>query len=269
MALIGNVKEKWEEIKLETISKFTEIKDIVVQRITETKKDTISKLNELKINAINLFNDTKNKTIGIWEKIKTSIIEKTVEVKNSIKNQFKEAYNGITNTFSNIGSFFNNVWRNVRYTFSNLGINIGNAIGFSVRSGINGVISLIQNTMNRAIEIINGAIGVINKMPGVNVGTVPRLYLPRLDKGNVAYDETLAVFGEYSGARSNPEITAPQSIIYDTMKKALLDANGGTNGTINFENTIKLNSKVLARELIEDLDTEAKRRGYKALLQRG
>lgn len=272
----GDWSRAWEGIKTTVGNELDFIKDFiklayefiigmpakmaekVIKAMEELGKKVGEKVGEIKDNFVDKFNEMKDKAVN-----------KVTEIKDGIKNKFQEAYNRIRNIFGNIGSFFSNVWENVKNTFSNLGINIGNAIADSVKSGINGVISLIQNTMNRAIEIINGAIGVINKMPGVNVGTVPRLYLPRLDKGNVAYDETLAVFGEYSGARSNPEITAPQSIIYDTMKKALLDANGGTNGTINFENTIKLNSKVLARELIEDLDTEAKRRGYKALLQRG
>lgn len=38
--------------------------------------------------------------------------------------------------------------------------------------------------------------------------------------GNVATDPTIAVFGEYPGAKSNPEITAPQSTIYETVVAA-------------------------------------------------
>lgn len=38
--------------------------------------------------------------------------------------------------------------------------------------------------------------------------------------GNVATDPTLAIFGEYPGAKSNPEITAPQSTIYETVVAA-------------------------------------------------
>ena len=44
--------------------------------------------------------------------------------------------------------------------------------------------------------------------------------IPQLASGNVATDPTLALFGEYPGAKSNPEITAPQSTIYETVVAA-------------------------------------------------
>ena len=62
--------------------------------------------------------------------------------------------------------------------------------------GINGVISMIENTINSAIRIINGAIGLINKIPAVSVGYVSSLRLPRLAKGGIVDSPTLAEVGE-------------------------------------------------------------------------
>ena len=53
--------------------------------------------------------------------------------------------------------------------------------------------------------------------------------IPRLAKGNVATEETLAIFGEYSNAKSNPEITAPQNIIYETTRQAIIDSSTTNN----------------------------------------
>jgi hypothetical protein len=47
------------------------------------------------------------------------------------------------------------------------------------------VISTIQGTINKGIGLINSAIRLANKLPGINVGTVPKLSLPRLAKGGV------------------------------------------------------------------------------------
>lgn len=51
-------------------------------------------------------------------------------------------------------------------------------------------------------------------------GQVRILDVPTFASGNVATDPTLAVFGEYPGAKQNPEITAPQSTIYETVVAA-------------------------------------------------
>ena len=47
--------------------------------------------------------------------------------------------------------------------------------------------------------------------------------IPKLAHGGVAYESTIAEIGEYKGARSNPEIVAPQSLIKDTID----DSNAG------------------------------------------
>lgn len=58
-------------------------------------------------------------------------------------------------------------------------------MGDSVKSGMNKVISAIQGTINKGISLINSAIRLANKLPGINVGTVPKLSLPRLEKGGI------------------------------------------------------------------------------------
>ena len=67
-----------------------------------------------------------------------------------------------------------------------MGTKISDAIGGAVKSGINSVIGLIERTINKAIGLINGAIGLINKiLPGNPVGSVSTVSLPRLAQGGV------------------------------------------------------------------------------------
>lgn len=149
----------------------------------------------------------------------------------------------------------------VKNTFSNLGTSIGGAISDSVKSGINNVISLVQNTINKAIGLINGAIKIINKLPGVSVGSISTLNLPRLATGNVAYSETVAVFGEYVGARNNPEITTPQNIMRETFEDVLAnrERNNSNNSTGEFKQLIiQFGSTRVALE-IEKLLLQARR----------
>lgn len=117
-------------------------------------------------------------------------------VKSWFKGIFQDAWKAVQNVFSNWGSFFSGLWNKIKTTFSKLGTNIANAISGSVKSGINGVITMIERTINRAIGIINGAITLINKLPGVSVGYVNELYLPRLAKGGIIDNATVAMIGE-------------------------------------------------------------------------
>lgn len=140
----------------------------------------------------NLWDKAKNFFSTVWEGIKGVF----GAVKSWFSNTFSAAWQAVKNVFSGWGSFFSGLWNRIKTTFSNLGTNIANAISGAVKSGINGVISMIQGTINTAINIINGAIGLINLIPGVDVGEIDHVTLPRLAKGGIVNKPTLAQIGE-------------------------------------------------------------------------
>lgn len=107
-----------------------------------------------------------------------------------------DAWEAIKKVFSNWGTFFSGLWDKIKTTFSKIGTNIANAISSSVKSGINGVISAIENTINTGVNLINGAISLINTIPGVSVGKISRLSLPRLARGGIVDEPTFAQIGE-------------------------------------------------------------------------
>lgn len=117
-------------------------------------------------------------------------------VANFFKDIWNKAYNAVKTVFSPIVDFFGGIWDKIKNKFSKLGTTIGDAIGNAVKAGINGVISLIENSINSAINLINGAIKLINLLPGVNVGYVKRLQMPRLAKGGIVDSATIAMVGE-------------------------------------------------------------------------
>ena len=128
----------------------------------------------------------------LWSKIK----EIFSPVANFFKDIWNKAYNAVKNVFSPIVNFFGGIWDKIKNKFSKLGTSIGDAISNAVKSGINGVISLIEKTINKAISLINGAIKLINLLPGVNVGYVKKLSMPRLAKGGIIDSATIAMVGE-------------------------------------------------------------------------
>lgn len=237
-SLVDSIKRIWENIKQTAISIFNSVKD----------------------NISNIFNNTKNVASNIWNNITSNIRNAVSNIKNGIVQNFQNAYNSIQNIFSNIGSFFSGVWSRIRNTFSSLGTSIGNAISGAVKSGINGVISLIERTINSAIRLINGGIRLINLIPGVYVGSINTLSLPRLAKGGVLTEATTVIAGEYSGAKTNPEIVTPQNIMRDTFEDVLSNYSGNSDDRPIYL-TINVGNQQLGQILLDNLRDKKRRTG--------
>lgn len=213
------------------------------------------------VNTISqIWNNIKNTATQTFSNIKTSIINKVQEIKDGISQKFQDAYNSIKSIFSNIGNFFSGIWNTVRNSFSSLGTSIGNAISNAVKNGINGVISLIQNTINRAIGLINGAIGLINLIPGVNIGRISTISLPRLAKGAVLTTPTVAEMAEYPGASQNPEIVTPQNIMRETMEEVFSQYLGNNNNQ-PIRVQIYWGTRNVVDEIIDGINEKTRRTG--------
>jgi len=111
-------------------------------------------------------------------------------------NVFTGAWNGIKRAFSGVGSFFKGVWNTIKSMFTSIGSTIGNAIGGAFKYVINSIIGFAQNTINGFIRGVNKAINLINAIPGVNIRTLSTLNIPRLAKGGILDQPTLAMVGE-------------------------------------------------------------------------
>lgn len=109
---------------------------------------------------------------------------------------FADAWTKIKNVFSGWVSFFSDLWTKIKNTFKGLGTTLGTAIGGAVKTALNSVINWVETTINKAIGLINGAIDIINKLPGVDVDKISKLSLPRLATGGIAMRPTVAMIGE-------------------------------------------------------------------------
>ena len=196
-------------------------------------------------NAGDWFKDT-------WNKVKNAFSE----TKNWFKSTFQDAWKNVQNVFSNWGSFFSGLWDKIKSTFSNLGTNIANAIGGAVKSGINGVISMIENTINSAINLINGAIGLVNKIPGVSVGTIGRLSLPRLAKGGIVDSATIAMIGE-----AGKEAVLPLENNTQWMDKLAEKIAGMNNNSTPTRIILKVGERELGMATIDSINKITKQTG--------
>jgi phage-related protein len=136
----------------------------------------------------NAYTNVKNvfSAIGQWFNDRYTDIKSVFSTVGSwFYTKFTEAYTNIKNVFSNIGSFFSGIWDTIKGIFTNVGTNIGEAIGGAFKSAMNNALATVERAVNKAIGFINGAIDVINDIPGVSIGHVGEVSLPRLAKGGV------------------------------------------------------------------------------------
>ena len=128
----------------------------------------------------------------IWEGVK----QKFSDVGTWFKTKFEDAWKKIKEVFKGWGEFFSGLWETIKSTFKDLGGKIAQGIGDAVKKAINGVISSIENTVNKGINLINKAIRAINKISPINISEIKTLSLPRLAKGGIVDDATIAMIGE-------------------------------------------------------------------------
>ena len=127
-----------------------------------------------------------------WQKIKDffkSIADWCVNIFNTVISKVK-------GLFSSLSSFFKGVWNNIISLFKSVGTTVGNAISSAVKSAINYVLSGAVKLINGFISALNFAIGIINKIPGVEINKITPLDVPQLATGGVVEKPTLSVIGE-------------------------------------------------------------------------
>ena len=170
--------------------------------------------------------------------------------------KFGAAWQAVKNKFAGWASFWGNLWTNIKNKFTNIGTSIANAISGAIRSGINGAISRMESIINSGINLINGAINLINKLPGVSVGHIGNISLPRLAKGGVLYGAQTVIAGE-----AGPEAIVPLDKLFAQMDKmAQTIAGAGEGITINVYGAEGQSVRSLAEEVSRVLIQEQKRR---------
>ena len=181
-------------------------------------------------NITGIFNGIGNFFSGVWNSV-TSIFS---NIGGWFRDRFQEAWNNITSIFSGIGNFFGGLWNTIKDKFSSLGTTIGDAIGGAVKAGINGIISMIENVINKGIDMINGAINLI-KYHGVSIGNFDRVNLPRLYRGGVLEKGQVGIL-EGSGAEAVVPLEKNKGwikAVANDMKEQMKDNNLSTTNNIS------------------------------------
>ena len=134
-----------------------------------------------------------------------------------IKDGASSAWNWVKEKFSDFGEWFRN-----------MGKKAGEAVGSAFKSVINWVLEKVEDTINLPIRGINKAIGIINKIPGVDIGLIGEIRIPRLAKGGIATFPTLAEIGE-RGPEAVLPLSGPQSQAWMNTLSDMIAQKSGSN----------------------------------------
>ncbi len=194
--IVGIIVKYWEQIKT-FLQKGIDWLAGKSDWVHEMFGDTIGNIYDMFVNnlnnLLNLFNSIFTMVKGIFDGF-------IMFIKGVFTGNWKMAWEGIKKIFTSIwqgikGVFFS-VWNSIKSVVATVGKTVGNIIARTFKAVVNGVLRAIENILNFPIRSINKLVGVINKVPGINLGYLSTFNLPRLAKGGVISQPTQAIIGE-------------------------------------------------------------------------
>ena len=281
-SIIRALKVTWDWIKQKAIEIWNAIADFfknLWQGICDTVKSVWNVIKEFLSNLWNgilnivktVFNAVATFFSNIWNGIKNVVST----VWNAITGTISNVINGIKNTISNVLNTIKNIWNNIWTGLKTTVTNIFNGIWNTIKNIINSILGGIEGMANGVVNGINTVVKALNKLKfdipdwipglggktfGFNIGMIPRVSIPRLAKGGVLTEATTVLAGEYSGAKTNPEIITPQNIMRDTFEDVLSNYSGNNDDRPIYL-TVNVGNKKLGQILLEDLRDRTRRTG--------
>lgn len=245
--IVGTVIKYWDKIKsfLQNGIDWLKEKSDWVHRIFG---DNIGKIYD---NIVENFQAILNGFNDVFNGIKTILDGIIMFVKGVFTGNWKMAWEGVKKIFSGIftalGGIVQTALTIIINSVANVARGVGQIIYEILATVVNGVLWLIETTMNAPIKAINMLTDVINKIPGINLGKLPTFKLPRLAKGGIINMPGRGV--NYGGANigeRRPEGVIPLS---DSQQMSLLGEAIGKYITINANIISTMNGRVISREL--------------------
>lgn len=162
------------------------------------------------------------------------------------------------------GALIGSLWNGLGRLFTDFAGKFGNAMGQVFKNAINGVLGFIEGFINGPIDLINLAIGAINAIPGVNIGKLPRMRIPRMYTGGIVGPQGGGSL-IWAGDGGEDEWVVPESKMASLVDKinAQTNGTGGNNYTINVSGvfaTSPAEQRRVAEQIREQLELNDKRR---------
>ena len=235
---------------------------------------------------VRLWNGIKNtfSNIGTWFSEKFNLAVMGIkDAFGTLKDFFGNVYQGIKDVFSGIPNWFKDkftqAWQNVKDVFSSGGqvfSGIKEGIAETFRSIVNSLIDGINVVISMPFDKINEMLNSIKYMEilghypfydlwGDYPLRVPQI--PKLAKGGLAYQPTLAMIGDNRNARTDPEVVAPLSKLQNMMggngdtTQILLLLTEILNALNNQKSEITIDNRIFGELVRRTQTTQNKRSG--------
>ena len=232
---------------------YSKIKEIVTGIITAIGS-IFKKIGEIFLKIVEIF-------VALGKAAYTYVIKPIIDFAVSIaKKVYDAAIKPIIDFFVSLGKkayeyiikpiFDKIVWLKDKAVelFKTVGTFVVNFVSNAFKSVINGVLSGVEWTINGFIRMLNGAINIINKIPGVSITKVTELSIPRLAEGGIVSEgqmfiareagpELVGSIGRKTTVANNDQIISGiESGVYRAMVAA--NSNNGGSHTIRIINEI-------------------------------
>ena len=195
--------------------------------------------------------DVVNAIMDIWNVAKPIIDEVVRIIKNVLEPIIEglcDVIGGIIDVVRGISRFISGVftgdwkkaWEGVKLIFKG----IWDTLGGIIKTPLNTILAGVEGLVNAIIHGLNFIKKSLNKLSfdipdwvpvvggnkwGFNFKLSDDIKLPRLKNGTVATEPLVAEIAEYSGAKSNPEIVSPVSLMKQAFRETLSEFEfGGT-----------------------------------------
>lgn len=195
----------------------------------------------------NLFKTVSDIINNIWSKIQDTMNRVGDKVKGVVDN-INKYFNNIKSTVSDV---FNGIWTKIQGVMDKVGNKVSGVLEgiktswnglkaftsgvFSgIESACNSLVSSVKGFVNGVIGGINGAISIINKIPGVYIGKIPRLERGGvLKRGQIGFLEGNGAEAVVPLEKNKAWIRAVAKDMAQIMPSVTTNNNGQT---INFYN---------------------------------
>lgn len=254
------------------------IKNTVTTVFNAIKSTITTIINAVSTTISTVLNSIKTTFSTILESIKTTVNTIFNAIKSTITTIMGTIQSGISTALSSIKTTWSNMWESMKTTV----INIFNGIWSSIKGVINSIIGGVEKMANGAINGINGMIRALNNLSfdvpdwvpeiggetfGFNISTIGNISIPRLAKGGVVDQATLAMVGEAGQEAVVPlenntgwmdKVAARIGEIISMNLRAIIGEMDAGEEWQTIHTTVLLDSKTL----VEQTDKYRRRKGY-------
>lgn len=242
MSIIWKVQEIYFKIREIVVALKKAFKEYlwkpITEKIAELYNKHIKPLIDIVMPYVELF---KSAILDGWKFVKEHALDPFIAYFGIIKKKYEFLRDAAIAVFKTVGTI------------------AVNFISGAFKATINGVLWGIESAINLFIGMLNGAVDIINKIPGVSISHVSKLYIPRLADGGfvstgqmfIAREsgpELVGQIGRKNAVANNDQIIEGISA---GVYRAMMAANGGNGKDITVNATFEMDGEVVGKKVIK------------------